>query len=43
MIWSKSWLEILTDIIFISNKEYNSEDTTFSGIFDRQGRFEIGL
>ncbi len=42
MIRSKSWLEILTDTIF-SKKEYICEDTTFSSIFDRKGRFEIGL
>ncbi len=28
---------------FFSKKEYNCEDTTFSSIFDRKWRFEIGL
>ncbi len=38
MIQSKS-----SQIPFFSKKEYNCEDTTFSSIFDRKGRFEIGL
>ncbi len=32
-----------SQISFFSKKEYNCEDTTFSSIFERKGRFEIGL
>ncbi len=32
-----------SQIPFFSMKEHNCEDTTFSSIFDRKGRFEIGL
>ncbi len=32
-----------SQISFLSKMEYNCEDTTFSSIFDRKGRFEIGL
>ncbi len=28
---------------FFSKKEHICDDTTFSSIFDRKGRFEIGL
>ncbi len=30
-------------IVFFSKKEHSCDDTTFSNIFDRKGRFEIGL
>ncbi len=39
MIRSKYLLEILTDTI--SKKEHIGEDTAFSCIFDRKGRFGI--
>ncbi len=38
MGWTKS-----SQISFSSKKEYNCEDATFPSIFDRKGRFEIGL
>ena len=34
---------ISSQISFLSRREHSCEDTAFSNIFDRKGRFEIGL